>query len=657
MSTTQDCLLIANSQYFDGEWYLEKYEDVKASGMNPLLHYIEFGWNEMRNPGPYFSTRVYLYDNPDVENECPLLHFERNGKREGRKNRYEIIKRNNYINEKWYQKKYPYINYDMIDPIEHYIIFGWRDGNDANEVFSIEKYIMANPDYEEDMCPFYHFEFEVNKELRSTEKIVVHFWGVYKDETTENATFFIFTTLQKDIYIQYNGKHVTPVKLKKNNSIICFEEYVKKEYKEDCIYFKTDFFEKKEKNFFDIKHDSGFETIIKTLFMWSGISNRAFLGNNLFFYHKNSRVIALNKQQFLKLALKDVKKEDRKYLRMANSSVKKDIILFSEFRDITNDNSWQLFRQCLNEKKEVYFITSKKRYEEEQDICVKNHLLVYNSDEHKQLFVQCKKICCSWTLSDMVPTVFKHNCLLTPFWEKEWYYCPHGISYDKNSNFLTPLFLGQPDKVFCCSHNEAKYFSKRCGLKNIEVIGYPRMDKWQKPNSENILFDFTYRKEYTENYFEIIAETVNRVSNTFPDRKLRYLFHPAITPPLQRKIKSMIKSKAVEYAHASNEEAFNDWFNTSKYLITDYSSVAYDFAYRANSISIYYMPKGFTEGHYDLKAIFYERCCGVITYNSQELINALKFKEVPGYIQRRKTEFFAYLDQGNCARVLEEIEK
>lgn len=44
-------------QLFDAQWYLARNEDVRASGKNPLAHYLEFGIQEERLPGP-FSGRL-----------------------------------------------------------------------------------------------------------------------------------------------------------------------------------------------------------------------------------------------------------------------------------------------------------------------------------------------------------------------------------------------------------------------------------------------------------------------------------------------------------------------------------------------------------------------------------------------------------------------
>lgn len=79
--------LLKKSAYFDADWYLKTYLDVRASGIDPIRHYLLYGWKEMRDPSVDFSTRRYLECNPDVlaHGICPLLHYEQNGKYEQRK--------------------------------------------------------------------------------------------------------------------------------------------------------------------------------------------------------------------------------------------------------------------------------------------------------------------------------------------------------------------------------------------------------------------------------------------------------------------------------------------------------------------------------------------------------------------------------------------
>ena len=71
---------------FDTRWYLERYEDVRRAGVNPLLHYMLHGWREGRDPGPGFQTEFYLAANADVRasGANPLAHYLRYGRHEGR---------------------------------------------------------------------------------------------------------------------------------------------------------------------------------------------------------------------------------------------------------------------------------------------------------------------------------------------------------------------------------------------------------------------------------------------------------------------------------------------------------------------------------------------------------------------------------------------
>ncbi len=78
--------VIEASEYFDSDWYCDKYPDVKKTDVSPAKHYILFGWQELRDPSEKFSTLRYLTLNPDVNKTsmCPLLHYEIYGKLENR---------------------------------------------------------------------------------------------------------------------------------------------------------------------------------------------------------------------------------------------------------------------------------------------------------------------------------------------------------------------------------------------------------------------------------------------------------------------------------------------------------------------------------------------------------------------------------------------
>jgi hypothetical protein len=78
--------MIAKSALFDASWYLSRNPDVAESGCDPVLHYILYGANERRNPGPQFDSAAYLRRYPDVLQAGlnPLLHYLAYGADEGR---------------------------------------------------------------------------------------------------------------------------------------------------------------------------------------------------------------------------------------------------------------------------------------------------------------------------------------------------------------------------------------------------------------------------------------------------------------------------------------------------------------------------------------------------------------------------------------------
>ena len=82
----RDYLLIKKSDLFDKNWYQKEYKDVAEAKIDPILHYILYGWKEKRNPSPFFNTEDYLKANPDVQKRDynPIIHYLRYGKKEMR---------------------------------------------------------------------------------------------------------------------------------------------------------------------------------------------------------------------------------------------------------------------------------------------------------------------------------------------------------------------------------------------------------------------------------------------------------------------------------------------------------------------------------------------------------------------------------------------
>ncbi len=118
---------LVESGLFDQEWYLKQNPDVAGWGVSPLLHYINSGEAEGRNPNPLFNVRWYLEHYQDVKETAvsPLYHYINFGWKEGRWP-------NPLFNVPWYLKENPDVASAGYEPLYHYQRFGCKEGRAPN---------------------------------------------------------------------------------------------------------------------------------------------------------------------------------------------------------------------------------------------------------------------------------------------------------------------------------------------------------------------------------------------------------------------------------------------------------------------------------------------------------------------------------------------
>jgi GT2 family glycosyltransferase len=64
------------SAIFDSDWYLRTYSDIKAAGVNPLVHYTSWGIDERRQPCRWFNVAWHGEPHEDVSTDGdPARHF------------------------------------------------------------------------------------------------------------------------------------------------------------------------------------------------------------------------------------------------------------------------------------------------------------------------------------------------------------------------------------------------------------------------------------------------------------------------------------------------------------------------------------------------------------------------------------------------------
>lgn len=197
----EDVEVIAEHGLFDADYYLAKYPDVAASGIDPLEHYARYGVSEGRNPSSSFDTNYYLASNPDVRQARfnPLVHYALFGRKEGRaasalpsvsspsssfvasSGERDLLTASGLFDREWYSRAYM-DGAGLEDPLDHYLRVGRYRGCRPNRYFDGQYYLERYADVAQSgMDPFRHYCEYGWKELRSPSPNVdaEWYWVVY----------------------------------------------------------------------------------------------------------------------------------------------------------------------------------------------------------------------------------------------------------------------------------------------------------------------------------------------------------------------------------------------------------------------------------------------------------------------------------------------
>lgn len=177
--------LLGHSGTFEPAYYLQNHPDLMHLGTGILEHYHQHGWKEGRKPNPFFDPHWYLEHNREVVGD-PLLHYVLHGESEGRR---PIA----WFDPIWYRKSYPvpdgmlalthflrnrhstafqpipefdpafYLNAypdvaaSGLDPLEHYMIQGFREIRKPFEGFDPVYYRKRYLRHSHDANPLLHY--------------------------------------------------------------------------------------------------------------------------------------------------------------------------------------------------------------------------------------------------------------------------------------------------------------------------------------------------------------------------------------------------------------------------------------------------------------------------------------------------------------------
>ncbi|WP_193143413.1 glycosyltransferase family 4 protein [Meridianimarinicoccus sp. MJW13] len=182
---------------FDAAYYLSKYHDVRASGVDPLEHYMAYGWREKRRPNGWFNPDEYTARHPELvgPDTNPFLHFLTHQSRAASEIREDLraLRENQvlywadkyldgedgprpviiasampdreslrlvqeHFDAEFYIAQNPEVMERSMDPLLHFMTQGWLELRDPSPDFSVSYYLRNNADIRRQRVnPYVHF--------------------------------------------------------------------------------------------------------------------------------------------------------------------------------------------------------------------------------------------------------------------------------------------------------------------------------------------------------------------------------------------------------------------------------------------------------------------------------------------------------------------
>ena len=232
------------------------------------------------------------------------------------------------------------------------------------------------------------------------------------------------------------------------------------------------------------------------------------------------------------------------------------------------------------------------------------------------------------------------------------------------------------DIFVCGAYPEWEYISNTFGYKNNEVkyLGFARYDRLVDTSNlrkkKQILYMPTWRAylngehnfektDYYNKIKEVLTSTAVKDILECNNLELIYFVHPSI-----RNMKKYFELFGDTRVKIYNNEDYDlqKLICSSILLITDFSSIYFDFAYQGKSVIYYhfdydeYRKKHYKEGCFDYKKDGF----GPIVYDIDSLIKYITLIvdnnfRLPSIYCGRARRFFPIRDKNNCLRHYEEL--
>ena len=349
----------------------------------------------------------------------------------------------------------------------------------------------------------------------------------------------------------------------------------------------------------------------------------------------------------------------------------KKIWLFMDRRDSADDNAEQLFKYASSRDDNIkkYFTVLQDSKDYDRLTSRYENVLPFYSIKQRVIYLFADKIISSHPDENILnPFYGKNGDLYSGFITSEKYFLQHGVTKDNISRWLRK-FDKDLSLIVTVSDMERQSFLVKdynYSPEIIQTLGFPRFDKLESKNlKKQILIMPSWRENIQKNefvlknskYFKGLNNLLNNkeLIDYAKDKGYKIIFKPH--PNL---FKFIDLFDLDENIIVDDEKTYHELFNESELLITDYSSVAFDFAYLKKPVIYYQYSDDYnfelSESYFDYESMGF----GEVIKGENELIilikdylaNNCKMKDV---YTKRVEDFYKFTDKNNCKRVYEWI--